>query len=212
MIFLILFLFFVFLLPSSFFFSSFFLFLLSYSVFLFSWSQILRKSIKKRSNIDEKSIKNRSKSRPEGGLGGFWLPKPDQNVSLEGVWAHYGSQARLGRRPRRFLNRPERFLWDFGANMGPTWDPRWHQVGPKIVQKSMSKSMKKLKPLEIRFGENFEGFWEAKWSQVGTKMASKIDLILKTPKIKKTFKTNEHSMILEFPGVPKSRKNLLKIE
>ena len=48
----------------------------------------------------------------------------------------------------------------------------------------MSKSMKKLKPLEIRFGEDFEGFWEAKWSQVGTKMASQIDLILKTPNIK----------------------------
>ena len=48
--------------------------------------------------------------------------------------------------------------------------------------------MKKLKPLEIRFGEDFEGFWEAKWSQVGTKMASQIDLILKAPKIKKTYK------------------------
>ena len=52
----------------------------------------------------------------------------------------------------------------------------------------MSKSMKKLKPLEIRFGEDFEGFWEAKWSQVGTKRASKIDLILKTPKIKENYK------------------------
>ena len=98
---------------SSFFFflsSSFFLllfFLLPLSSFFFRLSFFL---IPNPLKIHQKSIKNRSKSRPEGGLGGLWLPKSDQNVSLEGVWAHYGSQARLGRRPRRFLNRPERFL------------------------------------------------------------------------------------------------------
>ena len=87
-------------------------------------------SIKNQSKIDLKSIRNR--------------PKINQNRSLEGVWADSGSQVRLG----RLL---ERFLCDLAANIGPTWDPRWHQVGPQIVEKSMSKSIKKLKPLGIHF-------------------------------------------------------------
>ena len=116
------------------------------------------------------------------------MPKSRKNQSiinrkegLERVWADFGPWARLERRPGRFRTRLERYLFDLAANIGPTWDPRWHQVGPQIVQKSMSKSMKKLKPLEIRFGEDFEGFWEAKWNQVGTKMASQIDHKLKEP-------------------------------
>ena len=41
-------------------------------------------------------------------------------------------------------------------------------------------------PIGIDFWKDFGGFWEAKWSQVGTKMGSKMELILITPKIKKT--------------------------
>ena len=72
--------------------------------------------------------------------------------------------------------------------MGASWGPRWYKVGAKIDQKSMSKSIKKLKPLEIHFWKDFGGFWKAKWSQVGTKMGSKMELILKTAKMKKNYK------------------------
>ena len=73
-----------------------------------------------------------------------------------------------------------------GGVLGASWGPRWYKVEAKIDQKSMSKSIKKLKPLEIHFWEDFGRFWEAKWNQVGTKMGSKMELILKTAKIKKT--------------------------
>ena len=100
---------------------------------------------------------------------------------------------------------------DLGANMGPTWHPTWHQVGAQIAQKSIPKTTKKLKPLEIDFWEDFGGFGEAKWSQVGTKMGSKMELISITAKIKKTYKHQWILMIFEAPGVPKSMKNRSKI-
>ena len=43
-------------------------------------------------------------------------------------------------------------------------------------------------PLGIDFGEDFGGFGEPKWSHVGTQMEPKMDLMLRTPKIKKTLK------------------------
>ena len=88
-----------------------------------------------------------------------------------------------------------------GANIGPTWDPRWHQVGVQIVRKSMSTSIKKLMPLEIDFFKDFNGFGEGKRSQLGTKIGSKINLDLKTLKIKKHIKTNGISMIFGVRGV-----------
>ena len=100
--------------------------------------------------------------------------------------------------------------------MGPTWHPTWHQVGTKIDQKSMSKSIKKLKPLEIHLWEDFGRFWKAKWSQVGTKMGSKMELILKTAKIKKTLKNqwkiNDFRSSRGAKIDEKSIKNRLKIE
>ena len=42
--------------------------------------------------------------------------------------------------------------------------------------------------LGIDFGEGFEGFGVQKWSHVGTQMEPKMDLMLRTPKIKKTLK------------------------
>ena len=71
-------------------------------------------------------------------------------------------------------------------------------------------------PLEVDFWSVFGGFWEAKWSQVGTKMAFQIDLILKAPKIKKTFKNQRN--FNDFVGSggrswhPKSSKNRSKFE
>ena len=134
--------------------------------------KICQKSIKNQSKIDQKSIKDRPKIYQKskkieawGGLGASW-----------GIFTNF----------LRILPNVDPILCDFGANMGPTWDPRWHQVGAKIDQKSMSKSIKKLKPLEIHFWEDFGRFLEAKWSQVGTRMGSKMELILKTVKIKKT--------------------------
>ena len=134
-------------------------------------------------NLDRKSTKNRSKTK--------------ENRCLEGVWAESSSQARFGRRLGRCL-------CDSGANMGPTWDPTWRQVGTKIVQKSMSNSIKKLKPLG--------GFEEAKWNQVGTKMGSNMELILRTAKIKKNNKKQWILMIFEVPRVPKSMNNRWKID
>ena len=118
---------------------------------------------------------------PGGGLCGFWCQKIDQNWNLEGVCTDSGSQARP-------VMRLVPVLCVSGANIGPTWDPRWHQVGVQIVRKSMSTSIKKLMPLEIDFFKDFSGFGEGKWSQLGTKIGSKINLDLKTLKIKKTHK------------------------
>ena len=70
-----------------------------------------------RAKIDSKIEQNRAKSRPGGGLGGFWLQKVDQNGRLEGVEADYGFQAR----PKMRLGR---FLCDFGANITPSWRPK----------------------------------------------------------------------------------------
>ena len=144
-----------------------------------TYKQIKQKPIKKLQKnqwkIDMKSTKNPPNKSIKN------RPTIKENRCLEGVWANSSSQARFG----RCLGR---CLCDSGANMGPTWDPTWRQVGAKIIQKSMSKSIKKLEPLEIDFWKDFGGSGEAKWSQVGTKMASKMELILKTLKIKKTFK------------------------
>ena len=43
-------------------------------------------------------------------------------------------------------------------------------------------------PLGIDFWEDFGGFWEPKWRHLGTQRGPKIDLILKAPKTKKSYK------------------------
>ena len=109
-----------------------------------------------------KTQKNRLKSRHGGGLDGFWLPKR----VLRGVRGDCEPVQNC-------------FYTILAANIGPPWDPRWHQVGPQIVQKSMSKSMKKLKPLEIRFwgrfGRIFGSKMEPSWDQNGIPNRSYIE-------------------------------------
>ena len=134
--------------------------------YLKKWAHIVPRSIQNQSKTVQESIKNQSKERPGRYLGGLRL---------------HGASCDPSRAIFRTVQKG--FLNDFAANIRPSWDPRWHQVSPNIVQKWISKSMKNLKPLEIRFLDDFGGCWEATWSQVGTKMASKIDLILKRPSI-----------------------------
>ena len=70
-----------------------------------------------------------------------------------GVWAGSGSQMRLGRRFGGLL----------GTKMGPSWSPRWDQVGPKKALKSMPKSHNFLMPLKIEFWWILGGKMRASW-------------------------------------------------
>ena len=94
-----------------------------------------------------KSPKIYLKSRPPLGelgvhFGAILRVLGGPGASWGAVWADSGSQARLGRRPGRLLG-------DFIGLDGPTWAPRWPQVGAQIAQKSMPSSIEFLMSLKI---------------------------------------------------------------
>ena len=89
-------------------------------------------------------------------------------------------QTSSGIRPNEFGNKTE--YGEHGSNMAPTWLLKRSQNQEKIE----AKNDQNFDASWGRFLEDFGRFGEAKWNQVGTKMTSKMELILKTLKIRKT--------------------------
>ena len=81
--------------------------------------------------MDQKSIKNRSKSRPGRGFGGFWLPSASWEASGLAKVANMGP------------------TW---ANMVPTWLPKWSQNGSKI-------DLKIDQIFDASWNRFLKGFW-----------------------------------------------------
>ena len=50
---------------------------------------------------------------------------------------------------------------------------------------------------------DFWTIWGAKWSHVGTQMDAKMDLILKTPQIKKKTEISIHNQVKKYSVQPK---------
>ena len=111
---------------------------------------------------------------------------------LGGSWSVLGLLGVSWGRLEASCERPGGVLGRLGSVLARKRWPTWFQLGPqngaRIEKKSKQKSIKILMALGIDFGEGFEGSGVQKWSHVGTQMEPKMDLMLRTPKIKKTLK------------------------
>ena len=133
------------------------------------------------SKMEPKSFQNRPPNRQ----------KLEKSPPAPPKWSQEG--ARTAKRTK--INIDPTKKWGNSHRVAPFWTkkwPTWRQVGlpnrRKIDKKSMPKSIKNLMHLGIDFWEDFGGFWEPKWSHVGTQKEPKMDLILKAPKTKKSYK------------------------
>ena len=61
----------------------------------------------------------------------------------------------------------DRFWRQLGSILGRFWGPKWGQVGTKLLQNSISKSIKKLITFQIALGIDFDRFWAPKWAPIG---------------------------------------------
>ena len=120
-----------------------------------------QKSCQNGPKINEKSIKNWSKSRSGGVLGHI-------GASCGIFGCLEGTQD--GQKT------PQNASWGVLARKRwPTWLQLGSQNGAKIEKKSKPNAIKIWMPLGVGFLKDFGGFGRAKWSQVGIRIASQID-------------------------------------
>ena len=98
-----------------------------------------------RSKIHQKSIYISSKSAPGGPPGGILGPLGPQD------------------------GRERRFLRQLGANLGPTWEPRWGRNRTK----TMSKIDEILRGSRNRFGSILGRSWAPSWVPISTQIEKK---------------------------------------
>ena len=151
--------------------------------------------MKNRYEINQKSTKNRSKI--------------DQKSKKIDAWR--GSGQTLA--PKRVLGG----VWvDVYAILAPTWGQLGTQHGAKLEPKSFKNRCqnrsKNWSLLRSIFGRILEDLGRQNGAKLVPKWHPKWSLSWKRWKSKKHLKTNEKSMILEVPGVPKSIKNRSKID
>ena len=126
-----------------------------------NWSKINQKTINKsfQQHINKKS-KNYKKRRTIYDFSHFGHAMLSQQINKK--------------RPNIHQKTPLKSTPQLGSILAPTWlhfgrfwEPKWGQVGTKLLQNSIFKSIKKLITFQIALGTDFDRFWAPKWAPIG---------------------------------------------
>ena len=157
-----------------------------------------QKSCQNGPKINEKSIKNWSKSRSGGVLGHL-------GASCGIFGCLEGTQD--GQKT------PQNASWGVLARKKwPTWFQLGSQNGAEIEKRSKQKSINILMALGVRFFRDFGGFWKQNGAKLAPKSHQKSIPTSKGDFLKKPYFSLEKTMILKVLGVQVGTKNLSKID